>query len=412
MKSLTGWPLALFLALFLAIPAQAAPKLVDSEGIELEAEEAQFDEIEALRKKAEKEGDWELSKDAELKVDQSVLNKPWNKPPFGTKSFDMTPEQIKANWPVMMRALRVPYPSPEYIKLRMETFPAFRDSIPDFDGDYEKLSRETVDVWRLFLRGDYQDAMKQGEKAGIAGRIPGKLGQIMYAIYLEPNLEHKHMLLQDSANVVREYGASLDAMKKDKRFTDDYVMIRIGYAYAIGRIAEDVPIPVAIGRNYVFKVLGAANDILELQPDSPLGLAFRAGIDANVMRKVGKATGRVTFGAKTTDVKNYFDRALKAVPDVSVIRYEHANALLYMDKKRQVDEALKQLEMAANHKPHFAMEALDAMYAAKRRKEVEAMAAWRGSFRSFERKRLAHQKKQNQNLYCVLPNVCPAYIVK
>lgn len=403
------WPLAglLGLALLLPLPAHAAP------GDEvMNDEEAQFDEIESLRKQAEQEGAWELSKEAEIEVNERVLTKPWNKPPFGTSAFDMTPAQIKANWPHMMRALQVPYPSPEYLRARFEKFPAFKQSYPTFDGNFEKLSSEVVNIWRLFFRGDFQDAMRQGEKLGVAGRIPGKLGQIMYAIYLEPNLGDKHMLLQDAANVVREYGASLDMMKKSKEFQDDYVMIRIGYSYAIGRIAEDVPIPVAIGRNYVFKVLGAANDILELQPDNPLGLAFRAGIDANVMRKVGKATGRVTFGAKTTDVKSYFDRALKAVPDVSVIRYEYANALLYMDKKRQVDEALKQLEMAAGHKPSFSMEALDAMYAAKRRKEVEAMAAWSGSFRSFERKRLAHQKKQNQNLYCVLPNVCPPYIVK
>lgn len=409
MKFLKRWPMAclLGLALLSPLPGHAAP---DDEA--MDDEEAQFDEIEALRKQAAQEGAWELSKEAEIAVNQRIFTKAWNKPSFGTKAFDMTPAQIKANWPRMMRALQVPYPSPEYLKLRFEKFPAFKQSYPGFDGNFEKLSAEVIDIWRLFLRGDFQDAMNAGEKLGVAGRIPGKLGQIMYAIYLEPNLEDKHMLLQDAANVVREYGSSLDMMKKDKEFQDDYVMIRIGYAYAIGRIAEDVPIPVAIGRNYVFKVLGAANDILDLQPDNPLGLAFRAGIDANVMRKVGKATGRVTFGAKTTDVNNYFDRALKAVPDVAVIRYEYANAMLYMNKKRQVDEALKQLEMAAGHKPSFAMEALDSMYAAKRRKEVEAMATWRGSFRSFERKRLAFQKRQNQNLYCVLPNVCPPYIVK
>lgn len=412
MKSASRWPLFALLGLALVLPAPAWSAPSRSVDEEMDPDEAQFDEIEALRKKAAEEGDWELSKDAEIPVSQRVFQKTWNKPPFGTRAFDMTPEQIKANWPHMMRALRVPYPSPEYLRARFERFPAFRESYPDFDGNFNKLSEEVIDIWRLFMRGDYQQAMQQGERLGVAGRIPGKLGQIMYAIYLEPNLEDKHMLLQDAANVVREYGASLDMMKKDKQFHDDYVMIRIGYAYAIGRIAEDVPVPVAIGRNYVFKVLGAANDILELQPDSPLGLAFRAGIDANIVRKVGKATGRVTFGAKQTDVKNYFDRALKTVPDVSVIRYEYANALMYVDKKRQIDEAIRQLEMAAGHKPSFSMEALDAMYAAKRRKELEALAKWPGSFRSFERKRLAFQKRQGQNLYCVLPRECPAYIIQ
>ncbi len=372
--------------------------------------EAEFDEIEALKKKAATEGDWQQNKDEQIAINQRVFTKPWNKAPFDSRAFDMTHEQIKERWPKLMRALRVPYPSPQYLKSRIERFPAFK---PDnFDGDYDKLSRDIVETWRLFFRGDFQEAMKHGLDQGPAGMIPGKVSQLMYAIYLEPNLQEKHMLLQDTANVVRDYGSALDAMKKDKQLQDDYVIIRIGYSCAIGRTAEDVPIPVAIGRNYVFKVLDAANDVLDIQPGNPLGLAFRAGIDANIVRKVGKATGRVTFGARQTSVKDYFDRALKEVPDVAVIRYEYANALLYMDKKRQIDVALEQLKQAAATKPTFAMEALDAMYAAKRRKEIEALAKYTGSFRSFERKRLKFQKEQNQNLYCVLPKECPPYLIK
>jgi hypothetical protein len=404
---------ASFLASALLVSAtQAAPANArggEEEAATMDEAEAEFDEIEVLKKKAATEGDWALAKEEQISVNQRVLTKPWNKVPFDTKAFDMTPEQIKDRWPVMMRALQVPYPSAEYLKTRIETFPAFK---PDnFDGDYEKLSREILETWRLFFRGDYQAAMNKGINQGPAGMIPGKVSQLMYAVYLEPSLDDKHMLLQDVANVVREYGSSLDKMKQNKEFHDDYVIIRIGYSYAIGRIAEDVPIPVAISRNYVFKVLDAANDVLKLQPDSPLGLAFRAGIDANVVRKVGKATGRVTFGAKQTDVKSFFERSLKQVPDVAVIRYEYGNALLYMDKKRQIEAALEQFKLAAGAKPNFSMEALDSMYAAKRRKEIEALAKSPVSFRSFERRRLKHQKQSSINLYCVLPQVCPPYLV-
>lgn len=379
---------------------------------ELGIGEAEFDEIEALKAKAAKEGDWEQSKEDQIVVSQRIFAKTGNKVPFGTQAFDYTPEQIKELWPQLMDGLRVPYPSPEYLKTRLDRFPAFRNSYPDFDGDYEQYSRDVVNVWRLFFRGDYQQAMVEGGKYGIPSVIPGKVSQLIHAIYLEPNLEDKHQLLQDVSNTVREYGSSLDAMRKDKQFHADYVIIRIGYAYAIGRIAEDVPIPVAIGRNYVFKVLDAANDVLDMQPNNPLGLAFRAGIDANVVRKVGKATGRITFGAKQTDVSTYFDQALKTVPNMAVIRYEHANAMLYMNKKREIEPAMEQLRLAAAAKPRFAMEALDAMYASKRLREVEALAKWPGSFRSFERKRLKHQKQSNQNLYCVMPKICPPFIIE
>ncbi len=398
-------------------PADARPVLsakpLSSANTETIGEgEAEFDEIEALKTKAAKEGDWAQSKEDQIAIDQRIFTKPWNKVPFGSQAFDYTPEQIKTQWPKLMDALRVPYPSPEYLKTRMERFPAFRASYPAFDGDYEKYSREIVDVWRLFFRGDFQEAMREGNKLGVAGAIPGKLSQLMYAVYLEPNLEDKHQLLQDVSNTVREYSTSLDAMRKEKQFHDDYVIIRIGYAYAIGRIAEDLPIPVTLTRNYVFKLLDAANDVLDMQPNNPLGLAFRAGIDANVVRKVGKATGRITFGAKQTDVSNYFDKALEIVPDMAIIRYEHANAMLYMNKLRDIKQAEVELKRASVTRPRFAMEALDAMYASKRLREIEALEKWGGSFRSFERKRLRYQKANNQNLYCVLPKVCPPYFVE
>lgn len=374
--------------------------------------EAKFDEVEALKKKAAQEGDWEQGKDEQVAVNERVLTKTWNKPPFNPQVFDYTPEQMKANWPRIMQLLRVPYPSPEYLRVRFREFPAFKASYPDFDGNFDKLSADVLEVWRLFFRGDYQDAMRAGNKLGFAGQIPGMVSQIMYAIYLEPNLADKHMLLQDAANVCRKIGQALDGMQKKKEFHDDYVIIRVGYSYGIARIAEDVPVPTAIARNYIFKVLDAANDVRRLAPEHPLGLVFRAGIDANVIRKVGKAAGRITFGARQTEIREFFVRALKTVPDAAVVRYEYANAIMYMDKKRKIAEALAQLNTAAGTKPQFSMEALDAMYAAKRRKEVEALNNWPGGFRAFERKRIKYQRQNNQNLYCVLPTVCPPFIVQ
>ncbi|MFZ5722502.1 MAG: hypothetical protein ACOY33_02460 [Pseudomonadota bacterium] len=374
--------------------------------------EAEFDEIEALKAKAAQEGDWKQSKEDQVTVNERVFTKPWNKAPFGSQAFDMTPEQIKQRWPELMHLMGLLYPSPEYLRLRYDRFPVFRESYPDFNGDFDQLSRDIVNVWRLFFRGDYQEAMREGDKYGVAGKIPGKVSQLMYAIYLEPNLEDKHMLLQDVANTVRDYSNALDQMRKDKQFHADYMPLRVAYSYSIGRIAEDVPIPVAIGRNYVFKLLDATNDVLDVDPKNPLGLAFRAGIDANIVRKLGKATGRVTFGAKQTNVKGYFDEALQIVPNAAIIRYEYANAMLYMDKKKKIDMALNQLDQAAKTKPQFAMEAFDAMYASKRKREVEALAKWPGSFRSFERKRLKYQKDSNQNLYCILPKVCPPFIIQ
>lgn len=400
--------------LALAVDTSGAPAAPVAEGEEyVDPGEAEFDEIEVLRKKAASEGAWQQNKDEQIAIDQQVLREPWPKVPFDQRPFDYTPEQIRDNWDALIgNNFQLSYPSASFLREAYRRFPAFGNAHPDFDGDFDKLERDLGNVWRLFLRGDYQAAMQQGQALGPMGKIAGKVGQLFSAVYLQPDLAKKHMMLQDAANVIREQGEGLEQLKKSKEqiYKNTYVVGRIAYTYAIGRIAEDVPIPVAISRNYVFKVLGAIDDVRTLAPDNPLGYAASAAADANVVRKVGKATGRITFGAKQASIRTDFERALQS-SNIAMIRYEYANAMLYVNKRRDIDEALDQLRRAEKTRPRFAMEALDAMYASKRRREVEALAKSTASFRSFERKRLKYQKENNINLYCVLPQTCKPFLI-
>lgn len=410
----------IFLVAALPVVADAAPagKPVRAAGATdgqeyVDPGEAEFDEIEQLRKKAASESTWAQDRHEQIAVDRQVLAKVWHKVPFDAQPFDYTPEQIRASWDQLMSGLGVPYPSAQLMRDSYARFPELQAAHRGFAGDYDQLEQDLNHVWRLFLRGDFQAAMQRGSELGPMGTVAGKVSQVFYAVYLEPNLDQKHMLLQDSANTIRGFANAFEQMKKSKEevYRNNYVVAQIAYVYAIGRIAEDVPIPVAIGRNYVFKVLGAIDDVRTMAPQNPLGLAASAGADANVVRKVGKATGRITFGARQNTIRTDFEQALKTA-DLAVIRYEYANAILYLNKKRDIDEAIAQLKRAESTKPRFAMEALDAMYASKRRREVEALARSGTSFRSFERKRLKYQKDRKENLYCVLPGTCKPFIIE
>lgn len=381
------------------------------------SEEVEFDEVEALKRKASLEGDWTLQQDEQIHVEEGILRKNWAKPPFNTEVFDYTHEQIKRNWSVLLRSLGIEFPSPEYLRKRAENIPAYRASLDrpgvPFDGDYERLSRDVVEAWRLCLKGDYQKARWQGERLGFPGVFPAFFSQILYATYLEKRLDHKHMLLQDVANQYITYSKVADALRKaGSEYTMDYVVFRMGYVYALGRIAEDSPMRVVLARNYVFKIKNAINDMEELAPKHPLVLAMLGTLDANIMRRVGKAAGLATFGTKHSSVQKYFEQAVATLPDVAIVRTEYANSLIYMNKKRNIDQALEQLVAAAAIRPTYAWEALDAMYAAKRKKELDSLAAYNRTFRRYERKRLAYQKSSNQNLYCVIPKECPPYLPK
>jgi hypothetical protein len=381
----------------------------DGQDADATAENTDFD---ALRRKAANEDAWKLESSQQVKINKDVLNRPWQKPPFDTTPFTYTPEALREKWPTLMQGFGVPYMSAEMLRQWYERYPELRDSHPGFDGDFATLEVELMAVLSLFVRGEFQEARRLAPARGPLAVMWAASGQVYQATYLEPNLTAKHMLLQDVINTLASYRAVFQKMKKSREPIDRdlYVLTRLTYIYAVGRIAEDVAIPVAIRRNYIFKVMGAVDDVRTLTPGNPLGIAAEAGVDANVVRKVGKAAGRVTFGARQASVRENFERALSAT-NLAIIRYEYANAILYINKRRGIDEAIEQLARASRTPPRMAIEALDAMYASKRLREIRSLAKSTKSFRSYERQRSQMQQQQDVNLYCVLPDICKPVLV-
>ncbi|HAV68626.1 MAG TPA: hypothetical protein DC473_07030, partial [Alcanivorax sp.] len=194
----------------------------------------------------------------------------------------------------------------------------------------------------------------------------------------------------------------MEPAEDDPEMEPVVAVVRLGYAYAIARIAEESPVPIIVARRYISKIKNNAERVLEIMPDHPLGHAFLAGVDAGIMRRVGKFTGRMTYGARTTTVQDSFDEALTLAPDIPIVHYEYANALIYMNRKRDLNEAISHLETAMQLKPQFSMDALDVMYSYQRLREVRLYALNFRSFRLFEKARRTFSKHTDRNLTSVI----------
>ncbi|MFZ5756521.1 MAG: hypothetical protein ACOY3X_06430 [Pseudomonadota bacterium] len=340
-------------------------------------------------------------------IDPKLLERPWNKVPFDQQYFDFTREQIVEHWETINRGLRMPLPTVKRLKPLYEELkdtPQIQAEIEKsgFNGDFTALEKRLYDQGILFLRGDFRDARLEGDRNPPAGKIIGMLSQLIYAIYLADTQQEKHSLLQEVVSEANSYQWLIERLQ-DKRELNDYIAaFELGRAYAIGRIAEEQPSRVVVARGYIDKIRKGSEEVLRRVPDHPMGLAFRAGLDAGIMRRVGKLTGRVTFGARQTTAIGYFERAITLQPDIAITRYEYGNAILYINKRRELEDALAQMKLAAQQRPHFAMEALDAMYAAKRAAELEDLLKSGLSFRSYERARRRFQKETGLNMTSVL----------
>ena len=339
----------------------------------------------------------------EIPVDERIFQEKWNEVPYKKSYFTYTDAQIREKWDYLMRGLKVPYPSADYMRTQFKKYPFMSEDIQNWDGkDYDGLERRYLAVWRMFFAGDFQQAREEGLKLGAIGKIPSLFSQLMYAIYLADRQSTKYMMLQDVANQAQEYFEVMKEAEDDPEVAPIVATVKLGYAYAIARIAEESPVPIVVARRYIGKIKNSAEEVVEVMPEQPLAHAFRAGVDAGIMRRVGKFTGRMTYGARTTTVEDSFAEALEMAGDIPIVNYEYANALIYMNRKRDLNEAISYLEKAMKIRPEFSMDALDVMYSYKRLQEVRLYALNFRSFRKFEKLRRKFSKQTDRNLTSII----------
>ena len=334
-------------------------------------------------------------------VDPAVVDAPWRPVPFEKAPFTYTFDEIRQLWPQLMRGLRLPFPSPDYLKARYTRFPDLYRDLYYQDQDWQQHSENALEVWQAFLRGDLRHARDLGQHYGGYARVPGILAQITYAVYLAPSETAKEQLLQQAIDQIQRQANKEQVLPSEKALIADYCMYRLGFSYAVARLAEDQSVPVILGSNYVPMVINRATEMLAVDPDHPLALALSSSLEANVVRRVGKTAGKLTFAADTRDAETAFGKALKAVDDMAIVRYEYANSLLYTGQPGALKRAQRQLTLASKEPALYSMEWLDRAYARKRLKEIKALRASGMSFARFDRKRRKYMARHDINLYAV-----------
>ncbi len=339
---------------------------------------------------------------AKIVVDPTVIEAEWERAPFDPLPFTYSFDEIRDQWPHLMRGLKIAYPSPEYLRERYTRFPEIMQQLGYQDADWEMHSLNVLEVWQAFFRGDFRKARDLGIRYGGYAQVPGVFAQLMQALYITRKEQTKQMLLQDAIDRIQAYAQAAPFLPGETEFHQDYVIFRLGFAYAVGRLAEDVPVPVMLANGYAPMVINAAAEAMAVDPDHALSLALNAAFDANVIRRVGRTAGRVTFNAQPVNAGEIFGRAVELAGDMAIVRYEYANSLLYMEQTRETEEAIRQLEVGAAMESSFSMEALDVLYAKKRLAEVKALQQSGMGFRAFDRARRKYMERTGENLYSVM----------
>jgi len=249
------------------------------------------------------------------------MSKKWAKFPYADKAYVYDGASLKQHWARLHR------------------------------GDCEPLPKDagTLEAWRLYHAGNFEQAVETASKAGGAAINAAIKAQSIYANYLEKQEKAKLALFEEAAE-----WASERRTKAPKDANAHYL-----YAYALGRYSQGISVAKALAQGFGGKIKDALTTAIKLAPSHADAHTAYGAYQAEVINKVGGLVAGMTYGAKKESALEHYQKALKLNGDSAIARIEYANGLILLYGKDKLDEATKIYEQAAKCKPADAMERLD-----------------------------------------------------
>lgn len=221
-------------------------------------------------------------------------------------------------------------------------------------GDREPWPEDDAlaDGWRAFHAGDFAAAVQAAESIGDAAHALASKASGIYADYLEESDAVKKAI----------YEAGIDRSEKAIDAFPDDPNAHYFHAYHLGRYSQCISVAKALSQGMGGKIKTALDRTLELAPDHAEAHTAMGLYHAEIIAKVGKLVGSMTYGASADKAIEHFEEAIR-LADVPIAWIEYGNGLylLYGDKK--VDESNEAYAKAAKKKPIDAMQALDVRFA-------------------------------------------------
>ena len=229
-------------------------------------------------------------------------------------------------------------------------------------GDAEPFPKkaELVEAWIAFHAGDFEKAVRIGLDFGIEGYSVAHKASCIYATYLEKSDKKKIAMFEEVA----------ERCERQQAEQPDNAAGYYWHAYALGRYAQGISIVKALAQGIAPKVRASLDKTIKLAPKHADAHIALGAFHAEIIASVGAMIGGLTYGVKKEEGYKAFKKAIELNPDTAIGRIEYANALVTLDGKKKMDDAVKLYEEAAAVDPQDAMERLD-VEAAKEELEDE-----------------------------------------
>jgi tetratricopeptide (TPR) repeat protein len=247
--------------------------------------------------------------------------KKWQAFPHDRAGFEYAGAALKKAWKELHRGDREPYPD----------------------------ATELQEAWRCFHRGDFHEAVKLADAYGLEGHAVANKATGIYATYLEPDQKRQ---IECFTSAIERAERAIEAFPEDPN--SHYF-----HAFNLGRYSQSISVVKALRQGVGGKIFSSLQRALELEPLHAEAHTALGMYHAEIIDKVGKLLGGVTYGASESKAMEHFRRALELTPRAPIARIEFGNGLYLLQGDRRLDEVSELYAAAAETKPLDAMEKLD-----------------------------------------------------
>ncbi len=218
-------------------------------------------------------------------------------------------------------------------------------------GDQESFpeDEELLEAWRCFHRGDFQQAVKLADDFGLAGHAVANKATGIYATYLE----------DDQKRQIDCFKSAIDRAERAIDAFPDDPNSHYFHAFNLGRYSQSISIVKALKQGVGGKIFKSLERAIELQPGHAEAHTALGMYHAEIIDKVGKLIGSVTYGASEKKALDHFAKALDLTPRAPIAHIEYGNGLYLLYGERRIDEVSDLYIKASEMDPLDAMERLD-----------------------------------------------------
>lgn len=249
----------------------------------------------------------------------------WAEFPHDTKPYAYARSKLADAWSELHRGDREPLPGDESIQ----------------------------EAWRRYHAGDFAGAVAAADEIGLQAHAVANKASGIYADYLEEDDERKVAIYK--AGIGRAE-AAIQSFPEDPN-------AHYFHAFLLGRYSQCVSVTKALTEGVGGKIRKSLDRALEIEPKHAEAHTAMGLYHAEIINKIGKMIGAMTYGTSADEAMQHFERALELTPDAPIAQIEYGNGLYLLFGDERLDESNAVYEKAAAIKPIDAMQKLDVEFA-------------------------------------------------